>query len=82
MLPARRRIATDEQLLPTGPSEPLAMSASTIGIDNLHEVFSLGRTAVSPSHRMCDGSRWSRWADFRLPRCAPFPATSTSCSRR
>jgi galactose mutarotase-like enzyme len=42
VLPARRRVVTDERLLPTGATEPLEMSASTLGIDELHEVFSFG----------------------------------------
>jgi hypothetical protein len=33
---------TDERLLPTGATEPLEMSASTLGVDELHEVFALG----------------------------------------
>jgi galactose mutarotase-like enzyme len=42
VLPARRRLVTDERLLPTGATEPLEMSASTLGVDELHEVFALG----------------------------------------
>ena len=42
VLPARRRVVTDERLLPTGATEPLEMSASTVGVDELHEVFALG----------------------------------------
>jgi aldose 1-epimerase len=41
-LPARQRLVTDERLLPTGPIEPLAMSAATLGVDELNEVFVLG----------------------------------------
>jgi galactose mutarotase-like enzyme len=39
VLPARERLVTDERLLPTGISEPLQMSAHTLGLDELHEVF-------------------------------------------
>jgi galactose mutarotase-like enzyme len=39
VLPARRRVVTDERLLPTGATAPLEMSASTLGVDELHEVF-------------------------------------------
>lgn len=42
VVPARRRLMTDERLLPTGATEPLEMSASTLGIDELQEVFALG----------------------------------------
>jgi aldose 1-epimerase len=42
VLPARRRVVTDERLLPTGVTEPHEMSASTLGVDELHEVFVLG----------------------------------------
>jgi galactose mutarotase-like enzyme len=42
VLPVRRRIVTDERLLPTGATEPLEMSASTLGVEELHEVFLLG----------------------------------------
>jgi galactose mutarotase-like enzyme len=42
VLPARRRVVTDERLLPTGATAPLEMSASTLGVDELHEVFVLG----------------------------------------
>jgi galactose mutarotase-like enzyme len=41
VLPARRRVVTDERLLPTGATAPLEMSASTLGVDELHEVFVL-----------------------------------------
>jgi galactose mutarotase-like enzyme len=41
VLPARRRIVTDERLLPTGATEPHEMSASTLGVDEVHEVFQL-----------------------------------------
>lgn len=39
VLPARRRVVTDERLLPTGAIETLEMSAATRGVDELHEVF-------------------------------------------
>jgi galactose mutarotase-like enzyme len=39
VLPSRRRVLTDERLLPTGATEPLEMSASTLGPDELDEVF-------------------------------------------
>ncbi|MGO9750038.1 MAG: hypothetical protein ACLP8S_34475 [Solirubrobacteraceae bacterium] len=42
VLPARQRVVTDERLLPTGATEQLEMSASTLGVDDLHEVFVLG----------------------------------------
>jgi len=42
VLPARWRIVTDERLLPTGAIEPLEMSAATLGVDELREVFVLG----------------------------------------
>lgn len=42
VLPARRRVVTDRRLLPTGASEPLEMSASTLAVEDLHEVFALG----------------------------------------
>jgi aldose 1-epimerase len=42
VLPERRRVLIDERLLPTGATEPLDMSASTLGIDELQEVFSFG----------------------------------------
>jgi galactose mutarotase-like enzyme len=42
VLPARRRLLTDDRLLPTGQSDALEMTASTLGIDDLHEVFVLG----------------------------------------
>ena len=35
----RRRVVTDERLLPTGAIETLEMSAATLGADELHEVF-------------------------------------------
>jgi galactose mutarotase-like enzyme len=41
VLPARRLIATDARLLPTGATEPHEMSASTLGLDEVHEVFQL-----------------------------------------
>jgi len=39
VLPARRRVGTDERLLPTGATEPLEMSASTLGVNDFCEVF-------------------------------------------
>jgi galactose mutarotase-like enzyme len=39
VLPTRRRVLTDERLLPTGAIQPLEMSASTLGSDQLDEVF-------------------------------------------
>lgn len=42
VLPVRRRVITDKRLLPTGATEPLEMSASTLGVDDVHEVFLLG----------------------------------------
>jgi aldose 1-epimerase len=39
ILPARRRVETDKLLLPTGVVEQVEMSASTPGVDELHEVF-------------------------------------------
>jgi aldose 1-epimerase len=42
VLPARRRVVTDERLLPTGATEPLEMKASTLGADELHEVLLFG----------------------------------------
>lgn len=42
VLPARRRIVTDERLLPTGATEALEMRASTVGVDELREVSCLG----------------------------------------
>jgi galactose mutarotase-like enzyme len=42
VLPSRRRLVTDERLLPTGATEPREMSASTLGVDELHEVFAFG----------------------------------------
>jgi aldose 1-epimerase len=42
VLPARRRIVTDERLLPTGATEAVHMRASTVGVDELREVSSLG----------------------------------------
>jgi aldose 1-epimerase len=42
VLPSRRRLVTDERLLPTGATEPLEMSASTLGVDERHEVFAFG----------------------------------------
>src|ERR1035437_1837798 len=35
VLPARRRVVTDERLLPTGAIEPLEMTASPLGGDEL-----------------------------------------------
>lgn len=56
VLPARRRIVTDERLLPTGAIEPLEMSASTLGVDELHEVFLLATdrrlTVASAARRL------------------------------
>jgi aldose 1-epimerase len=56
VLPARRRVVTDERLLPTGATEPLEMSASTLGVDELHEVFLLGAdrrlTVASAARRL------------------------------
>ena len=55
VLPARRRVVTDERLLPTGATEPLEMTAFTLGADELHEVFVLGAdrclTVASDAHR-------------------------------
>jgi aldose 1-epimerase len=42
VLPARRRIVTDERLLPTGATEAMHMRACTVGVDELCEVSSLG----------------------------------------
>ncbi len=42
VLPERRRIASDRRLLPTGVTEPLELSAATLGVDEPHEVFLLG----------------------------------------
>jgi aldose 1-epimerase len=39
ILPARRHVETDKRLMPTGVVEPVEMSASTPGVDELHEVF-------------------------------------------
>ncbi|MGA2453013.1 MAG: hypothetical protein ABSG93_05785 [Solirubrobacteraceae bacterium] len=56
VLPARRRVVTDERLLPTGATKPLEMSASTLGVDDLHEVFLLGSdrrlTVASDARRL------------------------------
>ena len=56
VLPARRRVVTDERLLPTGAIEPLEMSASTIGVDGLREVFVFGAdrclTVASDARRL------------------------------
>jgi aldose 1-epimerase len=56
VLPARRRVVTDERLLPTGATEPLEMSALTLGADELHEVFVLGAdrclTVTSDARRL------------------------------
>ncbi len=53
---ARRRVVTDERLLPTGATEPREMSASTPGVDQLHEVFVLGAdrclTVASDARRL------------------------------
>jgi galactose mutarotase-like enzyme len=42
VLPERRRIVTDERLLPTGATEAMHMRASTVGVDELREVSFLG----------------------------------------
>jgi aldose 1-epimerase len=42
VLPARRRITTDERLLPTGATQPMPMRALTVGVDELREVSCLG----------------------------------------
>jgi aldose 1-epimerase len=42
VLPERRRVVTDERLLPTGATEPLEMGAFTLGVDELADVFALG----------------------------------------
>jgi galactose mutarotase-like enzyme len=42
VLPPRQRLVTDERLLPTGVTESHEMSAHTLGVDELHEVFVLG----------------------------------------
>ena len=56
VLPARRRVVTDHRLLPTGATEPLEMSASTLGRDELDEVFVLGAdrrlTVASAARRL------------------------------
>jgi aldose 1-epimerase len=56
VLPARRRVVTDQRLLPTGATEPLEMSASTLGCDELDEVFVLGAdrrlTVASAARRL------------------------------
>ena len=56
VLPARRRVVTDERLLPTGATEPLEMTAFTLGADELHEVFVLGAdrclTVASDARRL------------------------------
>jgi aldose 1-epimerase len=56
VLPARRRIVTDQRLLPTGATEPVPMRASTVGVDQLRELCSLGAdrrvTIASASRRL------------------------------
>jgi aldose 1-epimerase len=56
VLPDRRRVVTDERLLPTGATAPLQMSASTVGVDELHDVFVLGAdrrlTVASDARRL------------------------------
>jgi aldose 1-epimerase len=56
VLPTRRRLVTDERLLPTGATESLEMGAFTLGVDELHEVFLLGAdrrvTVASDARRM------------------------------
>jgi aldose 1-epimerase len=56
VLPARRRLVTDERLLPTGETEPREMSASTLGVDEAHEVFAFGAdrrvTVASDARRL------------------------------
>jgi aldose 1-epimerase len=56
VLPARRRIVTDERLLPTGATETVHMRASTVGVDELRELSSLGSdrrlTIASASRRL------------------------------
>lgn len=56
VLPARRRVVTDARLVPTGATEPLEMSATTLGVDELHEVFLLGAdrrvTVASAARRL------------------------------
>ncbi len=56
VLPARRRLVTDERLLPTGATEPLEMSASALGVDEVHEVFAFGAdrrlTVASDARRL------------------------------
>jgi aldose 1-epimerase len=42
VLPARQLVVTDERLLPMGATAPREMSASTLGVDELHEVFVFG----------------------------------------
>lgn len=56
VLPARRRVVTDARLLPTGATEALEMSGSTLGVDELHEVFAFGSdrrlTVASDARRL------------------------------
>lgn len=56
VLPARRRIVTSERLLPMGATEPLEMSAATLEVDQLREVFVLGAdrclTVASDARRL------------------------------
>jgi aldose 1-epimerase len=56
LLPARRRLATDERLLPTGRLESRQMGAYPVVVDELHEVFSLGSdrrvTVAGPRRRI------------------------------
>jgi galactose mutarotase-like enzyme len=53
VLPARRRLMTDERLFPTGGTEPLGLSAHPPGADELDEVALLGtdRRLALASHR-------------------------------
>jgi aldose 1-epimerase len=66
VLPARRRLVTDERLLPTGATETLEMNASTLGVDELQEVFAFGEdrrlTVASDARRITVESL----AGFRL----------------
>jgi aldose 1-epimerase len=56
VLPARRRLVTDERLLPTGATQALEMSASALGVDETHEVFAFGAdrrvTVASDARRL------------------------------
>jgi aldose 1-epimerase len=56
VLPVRRRLLTDERLLPAGATEPREMSASTLGVEELHEVFAFGAdrrlTVASETRRL------------------------------